>query len=103
MTGVPNYKNPAFWRYGAQTLLATAVILGAVIGRTPATQIPIALSRVESQIESNTQVATQISKSPGKTSPTKHEKRSKSRSGAYYTSGTSFLDDSWRLEYESNR
>lgn len=104
MTGVPNYKNPAFWKYGYQTLVATAAILGALAGRTPASQIPIALSRVDSQVESNTQVATQISKSPGITSsPTKRQKRRHRSSGAYYTSGTSYLDDSWRLEYESNR
>ncbi len=44
-----------------------------------------------------------ITQSPGViTSPTMHAKSS-SKTGAYYSSGTSFLDDSWRLEYESNR
>ncbi len=49
-------------------------------------------------------VNTQIIQSPGViTSPIMHDKRSSFRSGAIYSSGTSFLDDSWRLEYESNR
>ncbi len=104
MTGVPNYKNPAFWKYGYQTLRATAIIAGFLIGRSSAAGIIPALQAVESQKPPNTQVATQISKSPGvTTSPTKHDKRSKFRSGAIYSSGTSYLDDSWRLEYESNR
>ncbi len=102
---VPNYKNPAFWKYGYQTLRATALIAGFLIGRSSPAGIIPALQAVESQKQPNTQVATQISKSPGViTSPTMHDKRSKfQRSGAYYSSGTSFLDDSWRLEYESNR
>ncbi len=100
---VPNYKNPAFWKYGYQTLRATALIAGFLIGRSSPAGIIPALQAVESQKQPNTQVAIQISKSPGvTTSPTKHKKRS-ARTGAIYSGGTSFLDDSWRLEYESNR
>ncbi len=44
-----------------------------------------------------------LPQSPGViTSPIMHDKSS-SKTGAYYSSGTSYLDDSWRLEYESNR
>ncbi len=44
-----------------------------------------------------------ITQSPGvTTSPTMHAKSSL-KTGAYYSSGASYLDDSWRLEYESNR
>ncbi len=103
MTGVPNYKDPGFYKYGYQTLRATAIIAGFLIGRSSPSGIIPALQAVESQQPPNTQVATHISKSPGKTSPTKHEKSSAARTGAYYTSGTPYLSESWRLEYESNR
>ncbi len=103
MTGVPNYKDPGFYKYGYQTLRATAIIAGFLIGRSSPAGIIPALQAVESQKPPNTQVATQISKSSGvTTSPTKHKKRSV-RTGVIYSSGTSYLDDSWRLEYESNR
>ncbi len=46
---------------------------------------------------------TQIIQSPGvTTTPIMHDKSSL-RTGAYYSSGTFHYDESWRLEYESNR
>lgn len=98
---VANYKNPAFWRRGYQTLLATAVIAGALIGRVSPTQIPVAFSRIDRNPETpqNTQIIEIESQSPSVKSTA-----SSLDTESIYAGGTTLLtDDSWRLYYESNR
>lgn len=101
MTGIPNYRNPAFWKLGFQQLVAVAAIAGAIIGRAPASQIPIVLDRVGSGRNINTQTALYLENSSPllpQTSPTKHAKVSYGDSGHSY-----LLKDSWLYYYECNR
>lgn len=113
MMGVPNYKNPAFWKYGWQTLRATGVIATAIVTRNPiaAARIPTALMAVESQVETKVIPESNPSGSITRTRrstlihPTKSWKSSRYTPGvyAYHQIQSLLIPESLIEYYESNR